>query len=58
VPPSVTIWQAAAPDESLAFLLVVLFSPDGILGLWNRFATKLRFRRPARLERLDHIGAD
>ncbi|NMM43704.1 branched-chain amino acid ABC transporter permease [Rhodospirillaceae bacterium KN72] len=26
----------------LAFLLVVLFSPDGLLGLWNRFKTKIR----------------
>lgn len=42
----------------LAFLLVVLFSPDGILGLWNRFAARLRFRRPARLERLEAGGAD
>jgi branched-chain amino acid transport system permease protein len=42
----------------LAFLLVVLFSPDGILGLWNRFAARLRFRRPAQLERLEHSGAD
>lgn len=27
----------------LAFLLVVLFSPDGLLGLWNRFRARLRF---------------
>src|SRR3546814_6173682 len=33
----------------LAFLLVVLFSPDGLLGLWNRFSGRLRFRRPAPL---------
>lgn len=26
----------------LAFLLVVLFSPDGLLGLWNRFRAWLR----------------
>ena len=26
----------------LAFLLVVLFSPDGILGLWHRFQSKIR----------------
>ncbi|KAA3625526.1 MAG: branched-chain amino acid ABC transporter permease [Proteobacteria bacterium] len=32
----------------LAFLLVVLFSPDGLLGLWNRFRSRLRFERGAR----------
>jgi len=31
----------------LAFLLVVLFSPDGLLGLWNRIRPKIRFRRDA-----------
>lgn len=31
----------------LAFLLVVLFSPDGLLGLWTRIRPRLRFaRRP------------
>ena len=29
----------------LAFLLVVLFSPDGVLGLWSRIKTRLRFQR-------------
>jgi branched-chain amino acid transport system permease protein len=42
----------------LAFLLVVLFSPDGLLGLWNRFSGKLRFRPPARLHPLEGSGAD
>ncbi|MZR32290.1 branched-chain amino acid ABC transporter permease [Sneathiella litorea] len=32
-----------------AFLLVVLFSPDGLLGLWNRFRDKFRFRGNALL---------
>lgn len=32
----------------LAFLLAVLFSPDGILGLWNRFRARIRFTRNAR----------
>lgn len=32
-----------------AFLLIVLFSPDGILGLWNQFRPKLRFKRDAQL---------
>ena len=41
----------------LAFLLVVLFSPDGLLGLWNRFGGTLRFRRPASLEKLERSGA-
>lgn len=27
-----------------AFLLVVLFSPDGLLGLWNRIAPRLRLK--------------
>lgn len=31
-----------------AFLLVVLFSPDGILGLWDRIKPKLRLDRNAR----------
>lgn len=34
----------------LAFLLIVLFSPDGLLGLWNRVKDKIRVRKPARLE--------
>ncbi len=34
----------------LAFLLVVLFSPDGLLGLWNRFRDRIRSQRNARLE--------
>ena len=34
----------------LAFLLVVLFSPDGLLGLWERVRPKLRFGRTARHE--------
>jgi len=34
----------------LAFLLVVLFSPDGLLGLWNRFRPRIRFRRNALIE--------
>ena len=32
----------------LVFLLVVLFSPDGLLGLWNRIRPRLRFDRNAR----------
>jgi branched-chain amino acid transport system permease protein len=32
----------------LVFLLVVLFSPDGLLGLWNRIYPKIRFRRSVR----------
>jgi len=32
----------------LAFLGVVLFSPDGLLGLWNRIRPRLRFDRNAR----------
>lgn len=32
----------------VAFLLIVLFSPDGILGIWNRLKPKLRFRRDPR----------
>jgi len=32
----------------LAFLLVVLFSPDGLLGLWQRLRPRLRFTRNAR----------
>jgi branched-chain amino acid transport system permease protein len=41
-----------------AFLLAVLFSPDGLLGLWNRFSGRLRFRRPAPLQQLEGSGAD
>ncbi len=32
----------------LAFLFVVLFSPDGLLGLWNQISTRLRLRRDTR----------
>ena len=32
----------------LVFLAVVLFSPDGLLGLWNRIRPRLRFDRNAR----------
>lgn len=32
----------------LAFLLAVLFSPDGILGLWSRFRSRIRLTRNAR----------
>ena len=32
----------------LVFLLVVLFSPDGLLGLWNRIRLRLRSDRNAR----------
>ncbi|GAB4392100.1 MAG: branched-chain amino acid ABC transporter permease [Kiloniellaceae bacterium] len=42
----------------LAFLLVVLFSPDGLLGLWNRVKDKLRFRRTAQLRPLEGGGAE
>jgi len=34
----------------LAFLLIVLFSPDGLLGIWSRIRPKIQFRRNARLE--------
>lgn len=42
----------------LAFLLVVLFSPDGLLGLWRRLREKLRAAKSTRLamngtERMD-----
>lgn len=42
----------------LAFLLIVLFSPDGLLGLWERFRSRLRTnidarRMPDRAERID-----
>lgn len=40
-----------------AFLLIVLFSPDGILGLWNRFSDKLRFRRNA-FEGAERVKSD
>ena len=33
----------------LAFLLIVLFSPDGLLGLWRRIRERLRVARRARL---------
>ncbi len=33
----------------LAFLLIVLYSPDGLLGLWTRLREKLRSARTARL---------
>ncbi len=29
----------------LGFLLIVLFSPDGVLGLWSRWRARLRLRR-------------
>ncbi len=32
----------------LAFLLVVLFSPDGLLGLWNRMRDRFRLQADAR----------
>lgn len=32
----------------LVFLLIVLFSPDGILGLWERFRSRLRIRSSSR----------
>ncbi|HAE03184.1 MAG TPA: branched-chain amino acid ABC transporter permease, partial [Rhodospirillaceae bacterium] len=32
----------------VAFLLIVLFSPDGLLGLWNRTREKIRFGRKVR----------
>ena len=34
----------------LAFLLIVLFSPDGLLGIWNRIRPKIQFRRNVRPE--------
>lgn len=34
----------------LAFLLIVLFSPDGLLGLWERFRSRLRLTSDARRE--------
>lgn len=33
----------------LAFLLIVLYSPDGLLGLWNRLREKLRSAKADRL---------
>ncbi len=36
----------------LAFLLVVLFSPDGLLGLWNRLRNKFTMARKARLDQI------
>lgn len=33
----------------LAFLLIVLWSPDGLLGIWNRIRPVFRVRRSARL---------
>ena len=46
----------------LAFLMAVLFSPDGLLGLWNRAREKLRFkgnaqRNAERMERDDRQSA-
>lgn len=35
----------------LAFLLVVLFSPDGLLGIWSRLRERLRAGKEARLHR-------
>jgi len=34
----------------LAFLLIVLFSPDGLLGLWERFRSRLRLTSDTRRE--------
>ncbi len=47
----------------LAFLLVVLFSPDGILGLWSRLQSKIRLssgrsNRDARTNEDDRVSAD
>ncbi len=41
----------------LAFLLIVLFSPDGLLGLWERFRSRVRTSTNARQmkSRVDHI---
>ena len=41
----------------LAFLLIVLFSPDGLLGIWNRLRDKLRTAKTNRLtvNDVDHI---
>lgn len=41
----------------LAFLLIVLFSPDGLLGLWERFRSRLRIDKTARSgnDRADQI---
>ena len=33
-----------------AFLLIILFSPDGLIGLWSRIRAKIRFERYARRE--------
>jgi branched-chain amino acid transport system permease protein len=43
----------------LAFLLIVLFSPDGMLGLWERFRSRLRPNRNARSgnDRAEQIDA-
>ena len=29
----------------LGFLLIVLFSPDGVLGLWSHWRARLKLRR-------------
>lgn len=34
----------------VAFLLIVLFSPDGLLGLWNRIRSKVQLGPSARIE--------
>jgi branched-chain amino acid transport system permease protein len=26
----------------LGFLVIVLFSPDGVIGIWRRFASRMR----------------
>jgi len=41
----------------LAFLLIVLWSPDGILGLWRRLLPRLQFARTAR-QRHDRADDD
>ena len=42
----------------LAFLAVVLFSPDGLLGLWKRLRPRLRFDRDARTPSPGRAEAD
>ena len=41
----------------LAFLLVVLFSPDGLLGIWNRISARVRLRGRTQ-SRTDSVEAD
>ena len=40
--------SASIPSSASCSLAVVLFSPDGLLGLWNRIRPRLRFDRNAR----------